>query len=101
MSRLHSALAALVLLAGCASQYGHPFSMGVVDQLVPGRSTEADAVKLLGEPFSVTTNPKNGHRALSWLYSHAVAFSSATGASVSIAFDEHGQMIGVLNQTKL
>jgi hypothetical protein len=91
-------LTATLVVAGCVS--GRTFDASKVDQLTPGVSTEHDAIRLLGEPVSVLTNPQNRHRGLYWGY----AYGSPIGGGLrglTISFDADGRMIQVIQQTKL
>jgi outer membrane murein-binding lipoprotein Lpp len=92
------ALAATLVLAGCVS--GRTFDASKVDQLSAGVSTEQDAIRLLGEPVSVVTNPQNQHRAFVWAYAYGTPIGGG-GRGLTISFDADGRMIQVIQQTKL
>jgi len=64
-----AALTVAVVLAGCAAtrEAGQPFPAGARKQLVLDRTTKRDAEKLLGRPFTTTTEADGRER---WTYEH-------------------------------
>ena len=91
--------AASFMLLSCMT-VGNKFDISKVDQLQPGISTEDDAIKLFGNPTSVSTNPDNKHELLQWIYSQGTLVGG-NGAHLAISFDKNGKMIAVIQQTKI
>lgn len=86
----------LVLQSGCAREVGQPIDMARADILVPGKSTLADAVELLGPP-SRTKASLSGNTAR-WRYLR----NSPTGTQWSvldIRFAADGTMVGIVKRS--
>jgi hypothetical protein len=92
------ALTAALTLSGCVS--GNSFDMSKASELTPGVSTEQDAIRLLGEPASIVTNPQNQHRALVWAYGYGTPIGGG-GRGLTISFDANGRMLQIIQQTKM
>lgn len=78
--------------SGCAT-VGRDFNAELVQQLVIGKSTKADAIALFGPPRSVTvTNFNNDfNEMLMWSYGRATAFAISTeGKGLALTFDKDG-----------
>jgi len=101
MNRLVGALALALLTSGCAYQHsGHPFDSEVVSQLLPGVSTERDAIDKLGPPSATLApfaafNYADGRKLLHWVYIHRVPIGISSEARAAILFDADGKMIRV------
>jgi hypothetical protein len=88
-------LGAALLLGGCAS-IGHPYNVDAVSSLVPGQTTEAQAVAAVGEPTSRSTE-EDGTVLVTWLWSHDSAFG-ATADKLVVRFDATGHMLKVVHR---
>ncbi len=98
------ALAASALLGGCSTSNALSTASAVVsmvdpavlDQLKPGLSTVADAIKLLGNPAAQTAQA-DGNQLMQWkLAAPAAAAAAQTNLkaqTASILFDKAGKML--------
>jgi hypothetical protein len=97
------ALGATALLGGCSSNALSTASAvvsmvdpAVLDQLKPGLSTVADAIKLLGNPAAQTAQA-DGNQLMQWkLAAPAAAAATQTNLkaqTASILFDKAGKML--------
>ncbi len=69
--KLITTLLFAVLLAGCAS-VGTPIDVSATSQLVKGKSTEADAIRIFGPPSHKTLNSE-GNVMMMWIHTTASA----------------------------
>lgn len=85
----------IFLAVGCAS-VGSDFHADAVSKLQRAKTTEAEAIVLLGSnPYS-RTQTTEGYNNLLWLYA-----VNGTSKSVSIQFDSHSVMSGFINSTNV
>lgn len=87
-----AALTALLCVA-CASS-GSNFRESALVDLVPGKTTEADAISILGGKPEQRIQNSDGSCLLVWAHA-TVVFSSVQSKAVSILFDPSGVMIGI------
>lgn len=87
-------------LAGCVSM-GTNYDPAVAQSLPIGTS-EAEAVRLLGQPNNITVLG-DGTRNLMWLHSTGNALGQAKARSVILHFDQQGRYTGMVssNQTQI
>jgi hypothetical protein len=71
---------------------GNRFDTAKISTLMPGVSTDADAVQQLGPPSATSTNV-DGSQALQWLYSYGTAVGTTGSAHAVILFGPDGKMI--------
>lgn len=88
----------LGVLAACASA-GTNYDPAKADQLVPGESTRAEAVKLLGKPNSETFRADSSVILL-WMHSRGTAWGTGKSRSLAILFDKDGRMLRLLQRTE-
>jgi outer membrane protein assembly factor BamE (lipoprotein component of BamABCDE complex) len=92
-----AALLIMALLASCAS-VGTPIAQENVKKIRPGVTTEADLVRMFGQP-STKTLDSNGKTILGWIYSEAqtkgTTFIPIAGAFVG-GVNTRTQMLSVL-----
>lgn len=98
MKRITIGLALILCMAtaGCAT-YGKDFDESLLQKLVVGTSTKADAIALFGPSRNVTvTNYNNEYRELMmWSHGRATAFAiSSSGKALILTFDKDGILIG-------
>jgi len=67
---LFGILSCLVLFAGGCASAGNNFDDSKISQIKKGETTEADLVKLFGEPQNRSINSESG-LTLTWIYSEA------------------------------
>ena len=91
-----NALAGLGLLAAlaCAApapvptvERGRAIDKAVLDGFQRGVTTRAEALRLLGEPSTTTSNPEEGSTTCSWDYFH----SDARGSTASMTILKFGR----------
>ena len=93
-------LAALVLLAGCATTTGRPYDAEAVSRFMDGKTTQAQVRQALGEPETVQDR---GDGSIMWVYSSSeskasvrdyIPFAGATNhptmQALSLVFDRRG-----------
>lgn len=97
-SLLHCACVVLALLASCASA-GHRWDHRALLQLVAGRTTEAEAVALLGTPVS-RTNLADDQRVLGF-HHVAVAYVVTTESKMVSLLFQHDRLVRILQATNL
>ena len=91
------ALIVLLLLAGCGTTtLGHRFNYQAVDALVPGKTTEAEAMAVLGQPTDRRVADDLTVRVM-WSSVEADMFG-AKGHRVLILFDATGVMVRVVDR---
>jgi hypothetical protein len=83
---------ALVLSACEYMQHGRSFDIDAVNKLVPGVSTEQDAIQLLGKPTEINTRP-DGTELLQWIYAYGTV--TGDGSHVAILFGADKKIIQV------
>lgn len=95
----HISKAAIILsslvIAACAT-HGRSFDINAIESLVPGESTDQEAIAKLGKPVSKHKLP-NGETILGWNY----IIASPLGAKskfAQIQFHPDGKMKQVLNR---
>jgi hypothetical protein len=86
-----------VLLPGCVT-VGNKFDIAKADQLQPGISSDADAVRLLGPPTNQSESPSG--TLLQWQYSRG-SLAGGSGAHLAVLFDRKGQMVRVTHKSSL
>jgi hypothetical protein len=89
-------LVVMALAASACSSVGRPLPLNSLRTLEPGKSTPADAVALLGQPYAVATSATKATTYV-WTYSHASAFGGAYAESVRLKFDDKGVLVAVPN----
>jgi hypothetical protein len=89
-----AATTALALSACVYMQHGSTFDIDAVNKLVPGVSTEQDAIQLLGKPAAIDTRP-DGTEVLQWIYVYGTAIGVGGGSHVAILFGSDKKMIQV------
>jgi hypothetical protein len=91
---------AALALAGCMS-VGTNYDPAVAQSLPIGTS-EADAIRALGQPNNVTMLT-DGTRNLMWLHSTGNALGQGRARSVILHFDQQGRYTGMVssNQTRI
>jgi outer membrane protein assembly factor BamE (lipoprotein component of BamABCDE complex) len=108
--KIVGAVLALALLAGCVS-VGTQVKDSALEQFQKGVTTEADVVKALGPPQSITTSTE-GLRMLTYMGLHsqpkAASFipvvglfaggADTTGSYVSFRFDKDGKLADITSQ---
>jgi outer membrane protein assembly factor BamE (lipoprotein component of BamABCDE complex) len=100
-SQFISILLTLFVLSGCVyQQQGQRFDASAINQLIPGSSTEQDAIAKLGKPISVSTNA-DGSQVLQWYYVYGTAIGVGGGAHAAILFGVDGKMIRVTNLSQV
>lgn len=92
---LTAALAAASLVA--CTTIGNKFDLAKVDQLIPGVSTVADAVRLLGPPRAESAM-RDDAKLLQWQYVQG-SVVGGSGAHVAILFDAMGKMVRVTHRS--
>jgi outer membrane protein assembly factor BamE (lipoprotein component of BamABCDE complex) len=90
-----TALGTAFAVSACMTM-GPAFDMRKVDQLVPGQSTEADAVQLLGRP-SATSEMADGSQLLQWIFVMGTPVGG-TGRHVAILFDGGQRMVRITHR---
>lgn len=85
--RYLAVLSLIVLTVACAT-VGTRIDASLVDQLVIGTSTKAEAISLLGKPSTVTVN--STVTVLAWSYAHATVFTGAKSTAVVLTFNKEG-----------
>lgn len=88
-----AALLAALLFVGCASS-GSNFRESALAELMPGKTTEADAIAILGGKPQERIQNSDGSRLLVWAHA-TVVFSSVQSKALSVLFDPNGVMIGI------
>lgn len=96
--RTFAPICLVVALSACTT-IGKKFDIAKVDQLEPGVSTIADAVKLLG-PSTAESSLANNSKLLQWQYSQGSIVASS-GAHVAILFDQAGRMVRITHKFNL
>src|ERR1700730_10974051 len=82
-------------LSGCVyMQHASSFDIDAVNKLVPGVSTEQDAIRLLGEPTEINTRP-DGAELLQWIYAYGTAIGG--GSHIAILFGADKKIIQVMH----
>lgn len=91
---------AALALAGCVSM-GTNYDPAVAQGLPIGTS-EAEAIRALGQPNNVTVLA-DGSRNLMWLHSTGNALGQGRARSVILHFDQQGRYTGMVssNQTRI
>lgn len=86
------ALIGLVLLLTSCASGGRAFDVDRVAELQPGRTTLAEAVRILGEPERVISNAE-GVTAAQWLHVRSNGFTGHTGTrQLVVHFGPDGRM---------
>lgn len=75
----------LVLVAGCAT-VGHDFSSSAVEHIVVDRTTNADLLRMLGEPWRVGL--ENGRKTWTYGYYKYRAFGPTDTKDLYITFND-------------
>ena len=88
---------AVLALAGCVSM-GPNYDPAVAQSLPVGTS-EAEAIRLLGQPNNVTVLT-DGTRNLMWLHSTGNALGQGKARSVILHFDQEGRYTGMVSSSQ-
>lgn len=90
-------LAAPLLLGACASS-GTNFDPKLVDQLKPKVTQLDEAIRLLGNPNSVTKRA-DGTKVVQWIY-FSIVMGSSTSKHVVVVFDQKDVLVQVVQQSQ-
>lgn len=88
---------AALALSGCVSM-GTDYDPAVAQSLPVGTS-QAEAIRLLGQPNNVTTLT-DGSRNLMWLHSTGNALGQGRARSVILHFDAQGRYTGMVSSNQ-
>ena len=104
-----AACAPLGLTVGCAATIGRAYRADSVDQLLPGKTTEDDAIRMLGaKPTHRQThlirqpdspNWKEGDYYLGWVFARGTAWGSSEGRSLILLFSKDKVLKEVVAQS--
>lgn len=95
--RYATTIAMCAAIAACATS-GTDFNEGAIAQLVPGKTTEGEAVEVLGGKPNHRTISANGNYLLVWVFAQARP-GKVQSRSLGIVFDKGGKMIRVSSQS--
>lgn len=89
-------VALLLLQSGCSREIGRAFDQTRSDMLVPGKSTLADAIELIGPPLRIRTF-MSGNKFARWYYMKDQPVGTEW-STLEIQFSADGRMIAVVER---
>lgn len=94
---LVAAFAACLTLGGCITN-GTKFDAADIQTLIPGVSTQAEAIERFGQPTATSTYG-DGTVLLQWMWSEVV-YTAGEGRHLAVLFDQNGKMIRITHQSR-
>lgn len=90
-----AACLSLLAIAACSREIGRDFSLSRARTLIPGESTLADAVALLGPPLHRDKTAK-GETLVEWKYLRDRRGAPPESVFVQMSFDASGKLEGIV-----
>jgi len=94
---LVAVLAACLTLGGCITS-GTKFDATDIQALIPGVSTQAEAIERFGQPTSISSY-EDGSTLLQWMWSEVV-YTAGESRHLAVLFDRNGRMLRITHQAR-